>query len=192
MPQVIPPESSVQEILQIALQGFELFPQIDVYLLKREYYVLDGNRRVAAAKAYGIEYLDAHAWEYIDRDDPESVKGSVLQRQFEQETKLKDITLNHPYGYSALLREVMTFANGNDLKENARKWFAQVFWPLRAAIQKSPLPAIYPELRAEDIFVVIANFYHEFMGGMPAESEPATILSAFGSGLNPLIYILCE
>lgn len=39
-------------------------PPVDLYLLKGQYYVVDGNHRVAAARSIGQAYLDAVVTEF--------------------------------------------------------------------------------------------------------------------------------
>jgi hypothetical protein len=50
--------------------------------------------------------------------------------------------------------------------------------PACSVIRDSHLPSFYPELNERDIFVLIAGFYNDFMGGIPAEDFQA-IISGF-------------
>lgn len=43
----------------------DVVPPIIVYKVGNEYYVLDGNHRVAIAKELGIEFIDAEVIEFF-------------------------------------------------------------------------------------------------------------------------------
>lgn len=47
------------QAIEHRLQAGETVPPITVYELGGRYFVIDGHKRVAAAKAVGVEYLDA-------------------------------------------------------------------------------------------------------------------------------------
>ena len=47
----------------VAMRQGEPLPPIDVYAWRGEYYVLDGHHRVAAARAVGIAFINAHVIE---------------------------------------------------------------------------------------------------------------------------------
>ena len=52
-----------------ATLNFHCFPPITVNRLKGRYYVVDGHRRVAAAKKNGVEFIDAEVTEFIQHHD---------------------------------------------------------------------------------------------------------------------------
>jgi hypothetical protein len=47
----------------VAMRQGEPLPPIEVYAWRGEYYVLDGHHRVAAARAVGNDFIDAHVIE---------------------------------------------------------------------------------------------------------------------------------
>lgn len=158
-------------------------PPIDVYLLAAEYYVIDGNRRVAAAKLHRLEYMDAHVIECLPLADREALAGAVLRRRFEQETGLRSLRLRYESGYAVLLREVNEFipeagADG-ELKERARSWYSRFFLPACELIRRSPLPSAFPRAGEADLFVMIAGFYQDLMGGYPIKISYESLLSGF-------------
>lgn len=150
---------------------------IDVYLLQNDYYIVDGHRRVASVKAFGAEFIDAHVVEYVDNENNDAVQGATWQRRFEKETGLRNIRLHSAVGYRTLLRDANGFEGKNE--PTARQWFSRRFLPFVGAISESSLPALLPDLRCEDIFVLIADFYHEFLGGFPVQTSPKTLISGF-------------
>jgi hypothetical protein len=158
-------------------------PPIDVYLLAGEYYVIDGHRRVAAAKLQRLEYIDARVMECVPLADQEALEGAVLRRRFEQETGLKSLRLDYERGYAILLREVNDFipeagASGK-LQDRARTWYSRVFLPACELIRRSSLASAFPRAGEADLFVMIAGFYQDLMGGYPSNISYESLLSGF-------------
>ena len=158
-------------------------PPIDVYLLAGEYYVIDGNRRVAAAKRQRLEYLDAHVVECLPLADREELQGAVTRRRFEQETGLKSLALSFERGYTTLLHEVAEYAPAEGeapaAQDRARAWYSRVFLPASELIRRSPLPAAFPRGREADLYVMVARFYRDLMGGPPKGVYFESLLSGF-------------
>jgi hypothetical protein len=118
-------------------------PPIDAYLLSGQYYVIDGNRRVAAAKQFGLEFMDAHVTECVPHGNKEAHRGVVSRRLFEQQTGLKNIRLDYTSGYADLLEEVMEYTEGHDIAECARQWYSEVYLPRLGLIAESELKSGY-------------------------------------------------
>ncbi len=158
-------------------------PPIDVYLLAGEYYVIDGNRRVAAAKLQGLEYLDAHVVECLPLADREELQGAVTRRRFEQETGLKSLVLSFERGYTTLLQEVNDFLPEGGAaatsQDRARAWYSRALLPACELIRRSPLPAAFPQAREADLYVMVARFYRDLMGDSPKRISFESLLSGF-------------
>jgi len=118
-------------------------PPIAAYLLSGEYYVIDGNRRVAAALQQGLEYLDAHVTECIPLADRAALEGASSRRRFEQETGLKSVRLAYERGYATLLEEVAAYQSVGEAelaaRERARRWLSGFFRPACALLRSSAL-----------------------------------------------------
>jgi len=158
---------------------FHTIPPIDAYLLDGEYYVIDGNRRVGAAKKFGLEFMDANVVECVPHGDEDARRGVVSRRRFEQQTGLKNIRLDQTSGYAELLQEVEEFSQGDPMGERAGSWYTGTFLPRVEVIGKSELKNQYPQRRQEDLYLLVVRFYRELMGGVPSEVEFETVLSAF-------------
>jgi len=141
---------------------YEFLPPIDVNLYRGKYYVVDGNRRVAAAKALEMEFIDANVKEFIHGSEKEMLSGAIYRRRFESETGLKNIYLTSEIGYRLLLEEVESSA-GKSTAEKAKQWFSSCYLPFRAQIGRSEIQSFYPGLSAGDIFVLIVGFYRDFI-----------------------------
>ena len=158
-------------------------PPIAAYLLSREYYVIDGNRRVAAALQQGLEYLDAHVTECIPLADRAALEGASSRRRFEQETGLKSVRLAYERGYTTLLEEVAAYQSLGEAelaaRERARRWLSGFFRPACALLRSSALARRFPGAEPGDLFVTVSRFYRDLMGGYPPGASYATLLSGF-------------
>jgi len=87
-------------------------------------------------------------------------------------------------GYSVLLREAAGFLHGGpeaagDPRERARAWHSGFFLPACRSIRRSSLPALFPKAGEADLFVMVAEFYQELMGGYPRGISYESLLSGF-------------
>jgi hypothetical protein len=158
---------------------FYSIPPIDVYLLSGEYFVIDGNRRVAAAKEYGLEFMDAQVTECIPHGDREAQSGAVSRRLFEQQTGLKNIRLDYTSGYADLLEEVREYTEGGNIAECARLWYSDVYLPRIRMIGESELKKRYEHTREGDLYLMVSRFFKELMGGIPEDAGFEGVISAF-------------
>ncbi len=53
------------KLIKAALREKKSLPPVDLYKIKDEYYVLDGNHRVAAARQLQHPTIEAHIVEYL-------------------------------------------------------------------------------------------------------------------------------
>ena len=162
-----------------ALRRYEFLPPIELYLLRGEYYVVDGNRRVAAAKDMKIDFIDAHVTEYVSRENFVDMSGSLSRRRFETQTGIKSITLTHENGYEALLEEVMQYPADGGVIKKGRKWYSEIFLRACKRIERTSLPGHYREIQTGDIYVLINRFYRNYLGGVPHYTDYDTIISGF-------------
>ena len=116
-------EKTRREKILHGMEGYNIFPPIDVYKHRGSYYVADGNRRISACKMLGVEYIDAYVKEYIYRDDDELIHGSLSRRKFEQETGLRHVELVNESGYTILLKDISLYSqNLPALKRATFRW----------------------------------------------------------------------
>jgi len=173
-------------ILQ-AFKKYSFLPPVDLNLYKGEYYVVDGNRRVSAAIHMGMSYIDASVTEYIDPDNALDMSGAIHRRRFEQETGIRSLVLAYEYGYEFLRREAVAYDGDEDFSRGSASWYSQVFLPRCKMIKNSILPVQYRNLRTGDIYVLIGEFYNNFMDGIPSHVDYNSIISGylFAHGLPP-------
>lgn len=142
-----------------AMRAGKALPPIELYKLGREYYVLDGHHRVGAARALGIEILDADVTLFIPSGDPDAVRLYHERMAFEQATGIKSIGAARPRTYRRLLTEVHEYRRkladergaAVDLQFAALQWYARVFLPAFAALRSSDVHQFVPSLRHADM-----------------------------------------
>lgn len=154
-------------------------PPVDLYRYRGAYYVVDGHRRVAAALAAGIEFLDDQVTEIATLDDRKMQQGVISRRRFESETGLKNIRLTYEPGYQVLLDEIKLYQAPGDKKEKAAAWQSAVFLPACRKIEQAGLSELLTGMRPADIFVMILRFHRGFDSGFPRNASFEKMLENF-------------
>lgn len=157
-----------------ALERGEVMPPIELYKLGYNYYVLDGNHRVAAARYINQKDIDAVVTEFLPVSNEEGATVFNERRDFERATGLTRIGASRVGHYPCLEAMVRAYAadpankpsgyaawRDGDLKEAARHWYYHVYEPVARAIRAARLSRCFPSERTADIFVHLANFRGE-------------------------------
>jgi hypothetical protein len=162
------PTERFQRIRQAMLEGRPL-PPVRLYQIKDEYYVLDGNHRIAAAKALGREEISATILEFIPS---KNTLENIIYREktaFGEQTGLDaEIVLTEVGQYDRLLEQItvhqgyLTQTTGIDttLQAAAQDWYKTIYGPLMAIVDKSSLLRFFPERTRDDMYVYIS--YHQW------------------------------
>jgi nucleotide-binding universal stress UspA family protein len=153
-------ESRFQSILR-ALRAGEVLPPVELYKLGYGYYVLDGNHRVAAARAIGQREIDAVVTEFVPLKDPQGQRVFAERRIFESLTGLTRVGATREGSYPRLEAMVRAYAAERgiaDLREAARDWEAEVFRPMSKLIRRRRLTQRFPGERTADVFVRVADW----------------------------------
>jgi len=149
-----------EKILSLMERGVPL-PPPTLYKLGYGYYILDGNHRVAAAKALGQLEIDADVTEFLPLGDVRSQRLFVERRSFERATGLTQIGAAQPGTYARLEEMIREFASERgieDLLQAARAWEAEVYRPVARRIRALRLRQFYPDQRTADFFVQLADY----------------------------------
>lgn len=168
-----------------AMKSGRVLPPVKLYQIRDEYYVLDGNHRVAAAKAFDFEYIDGHIVEFLpSRTSLENILYRE-QNEFKARTGLKeDILLTEVGKYAYLIKQIDEHrchldASGGpprDFKAAAEDWYRTIYRPLVAIVAKSRLPEFFPKRTMADFFNYIS--YHQWEKGRKRQ---------YGIGIDQLI-----
>ncbi len=147
------------------MKGGVTLPPIKLYQIKDEYYVLDGNHRVAAAKALGRDEIDACIMEFLP--SPTTLKNLLYRERadFLEKTQLPDtIELTEIGQYSAILRQIRkhqdflkSLEQGEvTFHQAASDWHQTIYQPLVSLIQQGQLLTAFPDRTPADLYSYIS------------------------------------
>lgn len=168
-----------------AMQRGKQMPPVQLYQIRDEYYVMDGNHRVAAAKNLDHSDIMAHIVEFLPSKNS---LQNILYREkidFADTTGLSDpIELTEVGQYAHLLKQIgehQAFLKTNgtepvDFQAAALDWQKTIYQPLVTIIQNSRLPAAFPRRTVDDLYLYIS--FHQWERGRERK---------YGIGVDDLI-----
>lgn len=178
------PSDRLQNIREAMREGKPL-PRIKLFKIKDEYYVLDGNHRVSAAKEFGYQDIDANIIEFIPS---KNTLENILYREkseFSDKTGLPySIELTEVGQYAHLIKQILKHRDflkqiaGDSVSfESATlDWYETIYCPLTAIIEKARLIEFFPNRKIADLYIYIT--FHQW--------ERRSVRK-YGSGINQLI-----
>ena len=178
------PSERLQKVKEALRQGRPL-PPVKLYQIKDDYYVMDGNHRIAAAKELGHDEILGHIIEFIPSA---TTLQNILFREraaFTDQTGLAvEIKLTEVGQYSLLLKQIAAHREFLEKRrddtvtftEAARDWYRTIFRPFCAIIQRSRLMESFPDRSMADIYAYISAHHWE----LGRER-------AYGSGIDQMI-----
>jgi nucleotide-binding universal stress UspA family protein len=146
-------ENRLKRLAHAMEQGLSL-PPVELYKLGYGYYVLDGHHRVAIAKQNRQLWLDAVVTEYVPLSEPEAQRIFTERQRFERATGLTRIGMARPGSYARLEELIHELAEQHDIKDlrdAARRWYAEVFRPAQLAVRARRLTQYFPGERTADV-----------------------------------------
>lgn len=166
-------------ILDAMRQGTPM-PPVKLYQIKDEFYVVDGNHRVAAAKKLCHDEILASVIEFIPSNE---TLENVLYRElmdFCDRTGLpRTLKFTEPGQYKYLLLQITDHfeylqhggygkINGEkqpfkkeeiSFKKAARDWYKTIYLPFCAILHRGRLMETFPERTVSDLYVYISVGY---------------------------------
>jgi hypothetical protein len=149
-------------------QGKVLGP-VNLFKIKDEYYVVDGNHRVSAAKALGTPDIKASVVEFLPS---KNTLQNILYREkieFCEKTGLPDtIILTEVGQYEYLVKQVkqhQVVLQKNTKNEvlffsAALSWYKMIYRPLCEIVKKSRLLEVFPRRTVSDLYLYIS--FHQW------------------------------
>ncbi len=165
------PSERLKNIRKLMRQGTPL-PPVKLYQNKNEYFVLDGNHRVAVAKERDFKTIDAHILEFLPS------RNSLENILYREKVKFKDKTGLHDFievskvgKYGYLLQQIaehrkhLESSQGEkcSFADAARDWHKTIYTPLAAIIENSHLTQVFPQRTVADFYTYIT--YHHWEEG---------------------------
>ena len=179
----VPPDRFIS--VKNAMREGKSLPPVKLYKIKDEYYVLDGNHRIAAAKELGRSDIMAKIVEFIPSSN---TLENIIYR--EKSDFVEQTGLTHPIDISEvgqfpnLLEQVEThraFLAGREkpevtLKQAAEDWYTTIYQPMTSIIQKGDLLPSFPGRTLDDLYAYIS--FHQWEKGR---------MRRYGIGIDKLI-----
>ncbi len=161
-----------QKRVKEAMEIGKPLPPVELYKIKDEYYILDGNHRVSVARQLRHQSIQAHIVEYLPSKE---TLANILYREkdhFERKTGLDeeiDLTEVGQYGY--LLDQIKEHRHALEqvtetplsITDAAQDWYNTVYSPLIKIINSNRLMDAYPKRTVADLYVYIS--YHQWHKG---------------------------
>lgn len=165
------PSERLQRIKAGMREGQPL-PPVKLYQIKDEFYVLDGNHRIAAAKELGHDEILAHIVEFIP-----SVNNlqNFLYREradFADRTQLpREIKLTEIGQYDILSDQILKHQThlqseqqvDHSFEAAAQDWYKTIYRPLCAIIKRGRLIDSFPDRTLADLYLYISQ--HQWQMG---------------------------
>ena len=157
------PSERLQWIREAMRKGRPLKP-VELFQIKDEYYVSDGNHRISAAKELGHNEILARIVEFIPSKD--TLDGFLYREraEFADLTQLPaEITLTEVSQYDCLLEQIsdhqlyLKREQGHpvEFQEAALDWYRTIYRPLVEIIKQERLVDSFPERTVADLYAYI-------------------------------------
>lgn len=163
------PSERFEQVRKAMLDGKPM-PPVKLYQIKDDYYVLDGNHRVAAARALGRKDINAEIVELIpSKNSLENIL--YLERlDFEDKTGISPkIELTEIGQYEYLLKQIESHhfylkehnPESVSYKQAAQDWYNTIYCPMITLIEKARLMESFPDRTSADLFTYISRHQWE-------------------------------
>jgi DNA-binding Lrp family transcriptional regulator len=178
------PSDRLEGIKKAMRAGRTLGP-VKLFEIKDEFYVLDGNHRIAVAKELGHDEILAHIEEFIPS---KNTLQNILYREraeFADRTRLPaEINLTEVSQYGYLLEQIsehqqfLQAGGENDVafEMAAQDWFRTIYRPLCTIVKRSRLVDSFPGRTIDDLFSYIT--FHQWKEGRKRQ---------YGIGIDKLV-----
>ena len=152
-----------------AMREGKPMPPVNLYQIREDYYVLDGNHRVAAAKELGQFDIQAKVIELLSAKKTMENLLYIERNNFYEKTGLTEkIDLTEVGKYNFLEKQIqkhqnhLTNISGREMtfESAAQDWYNTIYTPLNAIIDNGGLIKYFPKRSVADLYTYIA--YHHW------------------------------
>ena len=166
------PKTPPARLLSIrqAMGAGKYLPPVKLYQIKDEFYVLDGNHRIAAANEFGFKEIEAHIIEFLPSKDTLENIIYIEKSEFQEQTGLtQTIKLTEMGQYAYLIRQISKHRDylkqvsktPVSLKDASHDWYETIYLPLTEIIRRTNLLKHFPRRTIADFFVYISYQHWE-------------------------------
>ncbi|MDM8538015.1 Lrp/AsnC ligand binding domain-containing protein [Desulfobacterales bacterium HSG17] len=178
------PSERMERVKKAMLEGKSL-PPVALYQIKDEYYIMDGNHRVAVSKGLGRKTINAHILEFLpSRKTLENVLY-LEKKDFIEKTELTSpIDITEVGQYSYLLEQIQEHLQSLEkvnktkipFQTAAKDWYQTIYSPFIEIIERSHLSSTFNRRTLADLYAYIS--YHQWKKGRKRN---------YGIGLDQII-----
>ncbi len=156
--------------IKMALREGRNLPPVKLYQIKDQYYALDGNHRIAAAKELKHDDIRASIVEFIPTEKTLENVLHEQRTQFSEKTGLPyAIILTEVGQYERLLTQIdhhKTYLEQADqstiaIEDAAADWYDTIYRPLLGIIRKGDLIRLFPKRTLDDLYAYISYYQWE-------------------------------
>ena len=153
-----------------AMREGKALPPVGLYQIRNDYYVVDGNHRVAAAKQLGQFEIRAKVVELLSSNKTVENLLYIERKKFYETTGLTEkIDLTEIGKYNLLEKQIRKHkkylinisGKETDLKKAAKDWYNTIYIPLTTIINNGKLLKYFPERNIADLYTYIAYYHWE-------------------------------
>ena len=148
-----------------AMTAGKPLPPVKLYQIKDDYYVLDGNHRIAAAKEFGLLEIDATIVEFIPSKDTLENILYLEKSEFNETARLPHaINLTEVGQYIQLIKQISKHQDflkretkkSVSFESAAKDWYQTIFQPLNDIIDQGGLIEAFPGRTLADLYAYIS------------------------------------
>ena len=152
-----------------AMRAGTSLPPIQLYQIRNDYYVSDGNHRVSAAKELGQLEIRAKVIELLSSKNTMENLLYIERKNFYEKTDLPEkIDITEVGKYKFLEKQIQKHQkhliniSGKEtgFKKAAQDWYDTIYIPLTTIIQNGQLIKYFPKRSVGDLYTYIA--YHHW------------------------------
>ena len=157
------------ENIKATMRTGRRLPPVKLYQIKDEYYVLDGNHRVSAAKEFGHDTISADIVEFIPSKNTLENELYRQRSHFHESTGLSEtIHLTELGQYDYLYQQIKQHQDylwrmtGKKviIKDSAQDWYTTIYRPLIGIIEKEQLIRHFRNRTPSDLYAYIS--FHQW------------------------------
>lgn len=127
------------------VMGDANLPPVNLYKIRGEYFVYDGNHRISVAKFMNYKYIEAEVTEFFPSGENEEDVIYKERFAFEKETGLEGINVSKAGSYERLKRNIWDFKGDCHTVEEctfmeaAKEWYKKLYRPIREILINNAL-----------------------------------------------------
>ncbi len=168
-----------------AMRDGKPLPPVKLYQIRNDYYVLDGNHRVSAAKELGRFDIQAKVIELLSAKNTMENLLYLEKRNFYKQTGLPEtIDLTEAGKYKFLEKQIKKHhdhlinisGEETEFKKAAQDWYNTIYTPLTIIITNGNLIKYFPKRTIADLYTYITYHHWEI-----------TCTRQYGIGIDRLI-----